>query len=280
MEVLMLVKHQIRILLRVPIFLVLCVAIVLQFLCIPASSQTSKQITAADPRVTYEFFKKKEMEHFRPWRKQDLIDGKLDLAICVAGQVRHGPADSLLLSLLDHATYVVALRERLALYPLPVWEKEMTDFETGVLTKIADGRQKALRSNESAFAESLAKKLNQYRQSHPQYPEVWLDGGCGDGETAVEIVTRPRAKRIQYLSVYYYLLCKEQNLDPLDTSSCDRWTDLGSKDALFAGRYKVLVTWQNGAPQTVRDLDVDSLKPRGEIDINAPEKAIRFIIKQ
>jgi hypothetical protein len=239
-----------------------------------AAAQTSKSLTAADPRATYAFFKKKELESSKPWTKKDLVDGKLNLADCYASQNANGPAEPLLTNLLDHAQRVVNLQRKLEIYPKELWDQHLRGLEESVLVRIADHREQP--SNDETFEDAMAKKLSQYRKTHTELPRVVAEGGCGDGEVAVEIIATPKAKRIQYISFYYFELCEQQSLDPLDTSKCNRWTDFGSKDALFAGRYKVVVTWSNGQRSDPRVLDVDSLATKAK----NPDDTLRYVIKQ
>jgi hypothetical protein len=242
-----------------------------------AAAQTSQNITAANPRNTYAFFKNKESKTGKPWTKVDVDHnkGKLNISDCYSSQVNFGPAEPLLTNLFNHAQRIVGLQNRLSLYPSELWKQDLQAYEEKTLIRIADKRQPPKEGEALAFEETLARKLNDYRKIHTQFPPVENELGCGDGEVAVEIVALPKPKRVQYISFYYFELCKEQALDPLDTSHCDRWTDFGSKDALFAGRYKVLVTWSNGEKSVPRDLDVDSLTlKKGSTDTR------RFIIKQ
>lgn len=237
-----------------------------------ALAQTSTAHTAQNPRATYQFFKKKELSKTKPYTKDDLSSGELLLGDCY-GDIRKSLTDRLW----DHARVVVGLQGKFALYPKDLWAKALSDFEeTGVVRIIAG--QKPPKPND--FVEGIAARFSAYQKTHKELPPASAGGpGCGDGEVAVEIVTVPKARRVQYINFYYYELCEEQSINPLDTSKCNRWTDLGSKKAFFAGRYKVLVSWPNGDQSEPRVLDVDSIVSKVDL-MTLKDDTVLYTIKQ
>jgi hypothetical protein len=64
---------------------------------------------------------------------------------------------------------------------------------------------------------------------------------------SVRIVTSPRGGQVLFIPVFFYELCKAQNLDPDDARSCNRWGEaVDGRLAQVAGNYIYVARWPDG----------------------------------
>jgi hypothetical protein len=94
-----------------------------------------------------------------------------------------------------------------------------------------------------------AYRLNEYRKrAANKLPKIIVEGGgCGAGGLTVRIATDPRGGQILIIPVFFYQLCKAQNLAPEDFKLCDRWREIPDGfNAEVSGDYNYIVRWSNG----------------------------------
>jgi hypothetical protein len=135
----------------------------------------------------------------------------------------------LLLRLADHAYGVVTMQEALEGYPDSVWKGELEVYERAQIARIAAGE-----NTDGATAQvrrSLARKAHGYRRGHPKLQKVLVEPyDClpGEGKYKVEFITKPRAYRIQYVSMRVFGYCEEAVPDEQLREKCNMWTDAGN----------------------------------------------------
>jgi beta-glucosidase/6-phospho-beta-glucosidase/beta-galactosidase len=258
-------------------------------------AQSSIDRSRENPKETY-FSLKRSFERTQARSKVYIADSKVtSLAPCLDAADAFGATmsqeDLLGVAVAELANELVYLRVVLGTYPSRLWRDWIAEYESKRLIEISNTDWESLRKKRQAEIESspksdnetaessvsaqepefesefekiakqaLTKKLKDYNRDHKHRREVFagMEGCGGDGVVSVSLVAIPDARRIQYISVHLFSLCKDQAYDPLDQVRCPRWQDY-SETALLSGRYKVLVTWTDGN-LALRDLDVDAIK--------------------
>jgi hypothetical protein len=147
-------------------------------------------------------------------------------------------------------------------YPHELWASLSGVFDLQVERILRDaaapdGRKAySLYLIEEIFSGSLAVVLNEYRKSHTTLPAI--TSGCpfasspappspGVGSPRIQIRTDPNDGRAFYIPVFFYKLCKEQNLDADDVVQCDLWREaLEDKRYYLMGDYEYQVRWPDG----------------------------------
>jgi hypothetical protein len=159
-------------------------------------------------------------------------------------------------------------------YPEPVFQPAVSEFEEKILSRIDKLSKSELDSiykgpvisagpnqnHEDIFgpfektyrqdARALASKLNDYRkQKNTKIPKISVGGDeCGAGGLTVKIITNPPGGSISIIPIFFYKLCRAQNLNADDPDSCDRWRDIHDGfNADVSGDYRYKARWQDGA---------------------------------
>jgi hypothetical protein len=159
-------------------------------------------------------------------------------------------------------------------YPLELWEPILKEYETNALQKLNSGAK----FPDEIDRKKLANVLNDYRAKHPNLNLNAVSPGspgCGAGDVSVQIITHPKAFRIQYIQKLSFDLCLFKKLDVYD--DCDYWEDYGTNSfdympgtggVQMAGHYKVLITWPDKTRSPLLDFVVDHLPKRGKDDFD------------
>jgi hypothetical protein len=174
--------------------------------------------------------------------------GAVDLKDCSLGHDFLGPeagegASSRTRQLADLAYEIVRLKKLMARlgYPEAVWRPMLVDNE--------ERGKESFDPIEGTYLEGLSQTLNAYRrQSAPALPATLVEGGCGEGEVAIRIATRPGNGRVRLIPVFFFKLCEVQKIDPDDPRRCDHWRE-PAEGALFevSGDYNYQASWPDGA---------------------------------
>jgi hypothetical protein len=185
-----------------------------------------------------------------------------DLLYCDKGSMYlmdYNVKEKLLPTMADLAFEVVTLKTSLKKlgYPSELWSSAIDKQESLKLANI-EGEAKEYQHDAlmkgilltPTFRRELLHNLNEYRLAHRnlRLATVVTEGGCGAGEVAVKISTRPPGAQVMYISQFQHDLCKAQHLDPDDFKQCDHWQeaheDLSSD---MAGEYVYVAKWSDGA---------------------------------
>lgn len=99
----------------------------------------------------------------------------------------------------------------------------------------------------------LARRLNATAaQRHLRTTKVFFEDACGGGG----MLTRfriPKGVHFFLTSDFYVRLCKAQERDPLDLSTCTYWEELSDgQQKMLAGYYHCVAEWPNGEKRTAR----------------------------
>jgi hypothetical protein len=233
----------------------------------PAVAQTSSELVRANPTSTYLFLKKKaqaSQSGFAPEDSKGL--GYPELSDDCPGPENSSfdPDDE------DHYERLSTLARRTAFIegslsatPTALWREDVSRFEREIIAAISGSRSLPSRYRPVVFERALEKKIAtalRKRYKAPTCAET-LPYVVG---FQIAIVTRPLARRVQYIYQYFVELCEFQKIDPKDTQLCDRWNDLESA-TIGAGRANILVTWMDGVRSDMYKVDFDSLPQRGRV---------------
>jgi hypothetical protein len=144
-------------------------------------------------------------------------------------------------------------------YPKSVWQPLLLLLEKEQLTlrmREMGKWQDSLPSEQhyDAFVDKIARELNSYRQRKaPRLPKVVSDGGCGDGGFGIKVMTEPANGQVMFITVFFYELCRAQNLDPNDPTQCDRWREaVAGAEFEVSGDYFYRASWPSGAERRGR----------------------------
>jgi hypothetical protein len=221
------------------------------------TGQTSSQLVSADPRAQYLVIKR-TFKGLVP-EPDDPEDGRVNLEDCKHGSeylggVENDPA----IPLADVAYNVVLIRKVLekAGYPESVWRAPLLEFESGQLRLRLSGTYQYSPDEERyrAAREKIVRAVNEYREDvASDLPEVIDEGGCGAGEVGINVATEPAGGRVNLIPVFFYELCKAQQLNPDDPAQCDRWRE--SAEGLLtdvSGDYVYRASWPDGVGKSGR----------------------------
>jgi hypothetical protein len=140
-------------------------------------------------------------------------------------------------------------------YPRHIWEPLVAKFESeylaGAIGNYGRGRNEAKKpkggQDTFEFIQELERRLAAHRKSNPSLVKVIAIDGCGDGEVVVKIVTDPRGGQVLFIPTFFYELCRAQNLNPEDTTRCNRWRQ--AEDGQLhdvIGNYQYIAKWRDG----------------------------------
>lgn len=173
--------------------------------------------------------------------------GAVDLKDCALGHDFLGPEAGMEASgrtrqLADLAYEIVRLKKLMARlgYPESVWRSVLVDIE--------ERGKESFDPIEGTYLEDVSATLNAYRrQSAPTLPATRVEGGCGEGEVGIRLVTRPGNGRLRLIPVFFFKLCEVQKIDPHDPRRCDHWRE-PVEGALFevSGDYIYQASWPDG----------------------------------
>jgi hypothetical protein len=199
------------------------------------------------------------------WTSELCSDGRpcgnrIDLVDCTWGrdylpETDDDANDPAIVRLADIAYEQVRLTRMLSMagYPRAVWQP-LLERREGELLRRLDDKARTVDfdpeevDDEEAFLQQLSTTVNAYRNSHESsLSETMLEGGCGDASVGIHIATDPVGGRTRFVSVFEYILCKRQGIDPNDETTCDRWRE-PVDGILFevAGDYHYKVDWPGG----------------------------------
>jgi hypothetical protein len=176
-----------------------------------------------------------------------------DIANCVHGSGYTGgdPRHDVNSAFADVAFDVITWRtafQRLG-FPASTWQQPLTDYEQKEVDRTIAA---ATTSDEdpiaAAFDKAMVQRLNAYRATHPNLPQIVDVGGCGAGEGTVLIATVPVGGQVLFIPTFFYQLCKVEKQNADDPSSCPRWREaIEGKLQSVAGDYLYRVRWSDGA---------------------------------
>ena len=219
------------------------------------ASKSSKSLLSTDPRAQYFLIKR---SYASMVAEPDALDtGQFDINSCYYASDELGvPADDPVVPLAELAYEVVYISKVLkkAGYPERVWAGALSEFESGQLARRTQGRYVHDPEDEGYLAarHNIVRAASEYREeTGGDLPEVTDEGGCGAGGIGVVVATQPAGGRVNFIPVFFYRLCKAQNLNPDDTSQCDRWRETVSGVLTdVSGDYFYRAVWPDGSEKT------------------------------
>lgn len=135
--------------------------------------------------------------------------------------------------------------------------KEMGILNSGMEAEIARFENQTIRNWEAngwrghpdiwKQADQFRLKLNRMRAANKNWLEFVLDDGCGAGDIDVKVAISPPSGQLFVISKFYFMLCKAQNIDPMNLAKCDRWNELHGSVSPLAGDYYYLAKWSDGS---------------------------------
>jgi hypothetical protein len=233
-----------------------------------AAAQTSAGLVTSDPAGQYLAVKRTMQQMYAndvkgfERRRRKSPDG-YDLFNCESGSDYIGPRGTeldYLLAALAHDVVVWSNDLARLNFPRYVYEIQIAGYEGTELDLISTNAGKDLNEwyerqgqRHSEFVNILAQSLTAYKLTSGAAPRVVAKGGCGAGEMSVQIVTNPRGGRILFIPIFFYELCKAQNLNPEDTTGCNRWGEaIDGRLSQVAGDYIYVARWPDGTTRRGR----------------------------
>jgi hypothetical protein len=224
-------------------------------------AQTSTQLTASDLRATYAAIKsairKLQADFAQPYRDRGayVIDPCGTVANHLLWTKRRYEDEKTFRRLGDIAVNVFEWTHTLSTlkYPRRLWEPLVSQYESEQLSLLIEpeaGEQEDPRNyiqSSYAFVDDLVRRLAEHRKSNPSLVRVVARGGCGAGEVVVTIATDPRGGQVLFIPTFFYEYCRARNLNPEDTTRCDRWreADDGQLHEVI-GNYRYIAKWRDG----------------------------------
>lgn len=95
--------------------------------------------------------------------------------------------------------------------------------------------------------EQFRHELNRMRSVKKNWPEFEMDDGCGAGDIDVKVGINPPSGQLFVISKFFFMLCKAQNIDPMNLAKCDRWNEIHGSVSPLAGDYYYLAKWSDGS---------------------------------
>ncbi len=128
-------------------------------------------------------------------------------------------------------------------YPSSVWKNRLSHFEHAMTVGNGSDYDHSL----DLFLRHLRTDLEAYRTTHRTLPRTVLLEGCGAGEMAVNLVTRPKDAQIFVIPTFFYELCKVQKINPDDTTACSHWREVMTGMVTeVSGDYRYRARWHDG----------------------------------
>lgn len=227
----------------------------------PGMVLSSKQLVAADPRGQYLIIKQ-TLAGLAPQPEDPSPSEIYSLEDCKTGRDFIGVSqDELIEPLANLAYMVVHLRKTLVTlgYPESVWSSQLTQFENRqfdlLLSEVGQpySDDSPSQRNQEGFKKKIVQELNDYREESPDLPEVTYEDGCGAGEVNIELRTDPAGGRATLIPVFFYELCKAQQLDPENEAQCKWWLESAAGLPLeVSGDYYIRGTWSDGLQKLTR----------------------------
>lgn len=182
-----------------------------------------------------------------------------DLYICDTGNEYTGSADDstgTTDAISTLAVQIVLWRNDLRKlgYPEAVWRPILVEYENAELDLYTRSKtvtqavlDQSLKQYERSVA-ALGKALTAYRlQSNPALRPVTQEGGCGAGEQMVRVKVEPPNGRVFFIPVFFYELCRVQQINPNDVNQCDKWREaMDGQLTAVAGDYRYSARWPDG----------------------------------
>ena len=237
-----------------------------------ASAQTSKALlrAGAEEYLTFKRTFQKMVDTGEITVSTVPYQGAVDLMDCAFGHTYLGSETASHVSSqaqrrADLAYEVVRLKKLMTLlgYPESVWRPVLLDIE--------QKGQVRFDTLESGHLERLNETLSAYRQqSAPSLPKTMIEGGCGEGEVGIRLVTRPGNGRVRLIPVFFHKLCGVQKIDPDDPRRCDHWREPAQGTLLdVSGDYIYQASWPDGAQRSGR-LSLTNLEHGQTVTISKP----------
>jgi hypothetical protein len=238
-----------------------------------AAAQTSKALLRSGDEEQYLTFKRtfqKMVDAGEIKISAEPYDGAVDLRDCSYGQMylgsEMGESGSGRTDRLANLAYEIvrlkALMTRLG-YPEPVWRP--------LLVEIEENGKERFNPHEPGHLEKLDQALAAYRRrSAAALPRTIVEGGCGEGEVGIRLVTQPRSGRVRLIPVFFFKLCEVQKIDPDDPRRCDHWREPAEGALLdVVGDYFYQASWPDGARRNGK-LSFTSLEDGQTVTIRKP----------
>jgi len=243
------------------------------------AAKTSTSLVSADPRAQYLNIKR-TLTGLVPEPAsldESLDDGRVDIEDCQNGSEHLGIEDEdPVLPLADLAYDVVHISRvlNLAGYPERVWGAPLRELESQQFELILGGPRFVYDHGEErnrAARQRIVRAANEYREEEAtDLPEVIDEGGCGAGGVGINVVTEPTGGRVSIIPVFFYELCKSQQLNPDDPAHCDRWREQAAGALMeVSGDYFYRAAWPDGVERRGR-LSFTRLKDGQTVTISKP----------
>lgn len=207
---------------------------------INAHAQSSTQRVKQDRHQQYSLIKRafKETFPYQPSSRPNIRE-TYDLSDCTGADPRVVGGEQIAILAAEIST-VSDMLNWLG-YPKSLWQDRLRDFEQQQLNR-------PNRNAVHAFANKLVVDLNNYRKTTgTRLAPVQWDTECGGRGMPLKIVTSPKGGDVRLLPMFYYNVCRLQNIDPDNPTQCDRWEELSDgEETLLQGVYRYMASWPNG----------------------------------
>jgi len=239
----------------------------------PPAAGTSISLVSADPRFQYFLIKRTYAEMWPAFEVMNLRGDPFDLESCYYADEDLDTSEDNKVGLLATLAHdVVRLRKNLTRhgYPESVWRPLLLQFEEEQLVLSIEELGKPYSAEPESpevepeptpaerhrkqFLRKMARALRSYRRrTAPTLPEIYYEGGCGAGGVGVNIRTEPANGRVIFIPVFFYRLCKAQQIDPDDVTQCDRWREPAEGIlSEVSGDYFYRASWPDGVEKRGR----------------------------
>lgn len=232
----------------------------------PILAQTSSSLVRSDPGTQYERIRLAFAQLYAQGALTRLDNAKseeaYDLETCTTGTEFLGSSSDesepiAPFAALAHDVVVWTGDLTRLGFPQAVVRPPVDRYEADELRRLAGARAGTPAPDADArmrLLSAMAEELNAYRkQAGPSLPEITVEGGCGAGDFGVKIATDPPNGIVSFIPVFFYELCRAQNLDPDDFDRCDRWRSAADGILNYvSGDYVFRATWPDGTSRKGR----------------------------
>jgi hypothetical protein len=247
------------------------------------AAQTVGTRVTANPRAGYETIKTLHRAEWADRLKTDSVGDTFDLSDCEYESIRWLSAnwldqettnDRVLRGIASAARVMACLSESLlsAGYPEDVWTAAVRTYESGLIDDVVRDRTGGQTAERDKFDGALSAFLAAHRKTQaaslPGYvatPTRRASGGryyryrYYRPRREFKIVTVPSDGRVRLLPMFFYNLCRAQNLDAEDQHLCNHWQEMGDGDLRSVGGiYWYVASWPGGVVAKGRH-DFDAL---------------------
>lgn len=224
-----------------------CAAVIVS---LPASAQTSSDEVRSDPLSQYRILKQEYSHELGPWEGKPDPNEKYEIADCAAVngidfKISEKDPTWELLKLAVDAAFIEGELPWLG-FPPSVWEPAFREFEDTQLSNIIRKSGPFGEYDAEGALDKLVSRLNEYRGSNHDIPEIYYDI-CGGHGISVKFIITPQNGQVFRVSELFYKFCKAQGKNPENREECDRWIEVpGGEEGPLSGKYRYFASWPDG----------------------------------